>query len=272
MPNTLRVVSPLMEKLTQCDSGNLIALQNLSENIKPFLSLKLIGAGSASDAHQDDLVFASGQATVTYVISGQAAYADSTGKRGLLKQGGVSWVLSGSGAWSRVEPITHNYLAVELSVALAPALENSPPQSAWLDANVVERDGPAGLLIGWFGENTGSFTLPSLMNYAVVHLNANQEWCYEIPANHCVAWVFVVSGALVTPGGEMAANRITLLDCSSGEVNLRATANSIFVVGSNQAFDHDLIAHKNSVHTSSDALQMGIERLAQLEASLEVKS
>lgn len=267
MPNTLRVVRPL-EKFTQCDSGNLIAQQNLSEKIKPFLSLKLIGAGQASDLQQDDLVYASGRATITYVISGQAVYADSTGKRGLLKQGGLSWVLSGAGAWSQITPATNNYLALELSVALAPALENSPTQSAWLDANLIERDGPAGLLVGWFGENKGNFTLPSLMNYALVNLRARQDWSYELPANHRVVWVFVISGALMAAEGEIAANQIRVLDGSSGKIKVRATAGSLFVVGSSQEFAHDLIAHKNSVHTSTDALQLGLDRLAELEVSL----
>jgi redox-sensitive bicupin YhaK (pirin superfamily) len=268
MPNTLRLVSPLAEKLAQYDSGNLIALQNLSKGIQPFLSLKLIGAGPASDSEQNAPVFTSGQALVTYVIAGQAAYEDSTGKRGLLKQGGLSWVLSGGGMWSCIEPVTTNYLAIELCVALAPALENSPPQSAWLDENAIERAGPASLFVGWFGEGRGNFTLPSLMNYALVQLRAQQEWSYPLPANHSVCWVFVVKGSLEADAGKIAANKITLLNCARGKTRLRATADAVFVVGSSQAFGHDLISLNNSVHTSPEALRLGMSRLAALEQSL----
>lgn len=272
MPNTLKVVRPPMETPIPCGSGNLIAQQGLSEAMKPFLSLKLVGASSTKQRPGDDLVFASGQATVTYVLSGQATYADSTGKRGLLKPGGLCWVLSGSGAWSRIQPATDNYLAIELRLALAPALENSPPQSALLDKNWVEREGPARLIIGWFGESKGNFTLPSLMNYAVVNLRARQDWCYGLPANHMFAWVLVVSGRLIINGDEVTANRIVLLDAPRGNIHLHATADTLFVVGSSQAFDHDLIAHQNSVHTSTDALRLAVARLSGLEASIAVNT
>jgi redox-sensitive bicupin YhaK (pirin superfamily) len=271
MPNTLRVVRPQTETLIAYDSGNLIAQQHLCEKMKPFLSLKLIGANTTHDQHRNDLVYSSGQAIITYVLSGQAAYADSTGKRGLLKQGGLSWVLSGAGVWSHMEPATENYLAIELCVALAPALEHSPPQSAWLDAAWVEREGPAALLIGWFGDNKGAFTLPSLMNYAVVNLQARQEWHYTLPANHSVVWVLVVNGSLITEAGEVAANHIVLLEPESRNIRLQATTDSIVVVGSSQTFDHDLMSQENSVHTSSDALRLGRARLSELAASLDVK-
>lgn len=270
MLNTLRVVRPLMEQLAQCDGGNVIALQNLSEKIKPFLSLKLIGTSLLSDTQADIPVFSSGQATITYVIAGQAAYSDSTGKQGLLKQGGLSWLLSGSGVWTRLEPVTDNYLAIELRVALAPALENSPPQTAWLDADVIEREGPAHLFIGWHGESRGNFTLPSLMNYALVNLRARQDWHYQMPANHTCVWIFVISGALATASGEVLANRIALLDGINRHIHLRATADTVFVIGSSQEFDHDLITHNNSVHTSRDALRLGTSRLAELEQTLSV--
>jgi len=268
MPNTLRVVRSLPEKLVQYDSGNIIAQQHFREAINPFLSLKLVGANPARAAQATDPVFASGQATITYVLAGHAVYEDSTGKRGLLKQGDVSWVLSGSGMWSRIEPTAKNYFAIELRVALAPALENSPPQSAWLDAGLVERQGPAALLIGWFGESRANFTLPSLMNCAVIKLSARQEWCYELPTNHSLVWVFVVNGALATAEGEIAANKMLLLNGQDGKIALSASADAVFVVGSSQAFGHDLMARQDSVHTSLDAMKMGIHRLDELKASL----
>lgn len=268
MQHVLKEITSATKKLTLCEHGNLIALQELGEKMKPFVSLKLLRAGSDAKISQAALMPASGQAIITYLIAGQAIYSDSTGKRGALTQDGWSWVISGAGVVSKLEPITSDYLAIQLCIALTPAMENSLPQSAYLNADEMEREGPAQVLIGWHGNHRGKFALPSLMNYVVVHLKARQTWHYEVSTNHHFAWVFLVGGGLATAEGEVTANKITILNRTSEKIRLCATADAVFVIGSSQDFMHDLIFQKNSVHTSREALQLSLETLADLEESL----
>ncbi len=267
MQNALQAIDFAAPKLYQYSQGNLIELQNLSEKLKPFVSLKLLSANSRVKLSQPSLMPASGQAIITYLISGQALYADSTGKSGVLTQDGWSWIISGEGILTTLEPLTTDFLAIQLCIALTPAVENSLPQSAYVGSDAMERDGPAQVLIGWHGNSFSRFALPSLINYLVVNLRARQSWSYELPTNHQFAWVLVLRGAIETTEGEITANKITMLKKNSEKIRLCAMSDAIFVLGSSQLFMHDLICTENSVHTSKESLQIGQEKLARLARS-----
>jgi|GEM_PF-734567 len=271
MQNALKEISPAFKKFDPVDNGNLIAQQNISEKIKPFVSLKLFTANGGVNLVQDSLICASGQAIITYIIAGKAVYSDSTGKRGILKQDAWSWIITGTGAWCAMEPASADYLAIQLCIALTPALENSLPQSVYCDPCVTSAKKTAQILIGWHANDSGEFALPSLMNYLVVHLDSGKHWTYEIPVNHRLVWVFVVSGSLQTEQGEITPNNIALLNTARGKINMCAKADSIFVVGSTQEFMHELMFYKNSVHTSNEALRVGMKGIAELQRHLCIK-
>jgi redox-sensitive bicupin YhaK (pirin superfamily) len=267
MQNSIRKIIPSTKKLDQRYNENLISQQSFEEKMKPFISLKLFTAEDISHA----LTPASGQAIITYVISGEALYVDSTGKRGVLKKNGWSWVIAGSGILYSIEPKTHDYLSIQLCVALSPALENSPPQSRYLDPRLIESDEPAQVLIGRDGSNMGEFSLPSLMNYLVVQLNHTQNWIYELPINHHSLWVAVVSGSLVTDEGEITSSEVIILKNNNRKSMVSATANTVFVLGSAQKFTHEIMCNNNSVHTSAEALSVGLKGIAAAEKSLAYK-
>jgi redox-sensitive bicupin YhaK (pirin superfamily) len=241
--------------------NNLLAAENDVEKIKPFISLNLLSAHSQQG--EPALTPASGQAIITYVIAGEAAYSDSTGKQGRLKKDDWSWVIAGSGIWHSIVPITSDYIGVQVCIALSPALENSPPQSAYLHPELnAPGDDPAKLLIGWHGKNRSDFAIPSQLNYLVVPLKAQQRWSYELPLNHQFAWVAVISGHLATSKGEMLPNSLGIVNRPTAKMDFHAQVDSILVLGSSLEFGHDLIVHQGSVHTSSEALQIGCKGIS----------
>jgi redox-sensitive bicupin YhaK (pirin superfamily) len=249
------------------DKDNLISSHSDAEKIKPFLSLKRFTASTKPGENQPSpnqatLAPASGQAIITYVIAGEAEYSDSTGKRGILKKDGWSWVIAGSGIWHSIEPITSDYVGVQVSIALSPALENSPPQSAYLNPELTTRADPAQVLIGWHGKNRSQFAIPSLTNYFVVHLKAWQRWSYEFPLNHQFAWAAVVSGQVKAGAGEPLPNSVTVFSRPAEKIDFHALTDSILVLGSALEFGHDLISHQGSVHTSTEALQLGLKGIS----------
>jgi redox-sensitive bicupin YhaK (pirin superfamily) len=256
-----------MENSYQQDKDNLLAAVSALEKIKPFISLKIFSAQNLPD--EPALTPASGQAIITYVIAGEASYSDSTGKEGRLKKDDWSWVIAGSGIWHSIEPITRDYVGVQVCIALSPALENSPPQSTYVTPELnLPGDDPAQLLIGWHGKNRSDFAIPSQLNYMVVPLTAQQRWSYELPLNHQFAWAAVISGHLATSKGEMLPNSLSIVNRPTAKMDFHAQVDSIVVLGSSLEFGHDLIFHNSSVHTSTEALQIGFKGISAAGNSL----
>lgn len=258
---SLNDMDPSMEATYQQNKNNLLTSESDVENIKPFISLKTFTARNLRS--EPTLTPASGQAIITYVIAGEAAYSDSTGKQGRLKKDDWSWVIAGSGIWHSIEPITSDYIGVQVCIALSPALENSPPQSAYLtpEQNALGDD-PARLLIGWHGKQRSDFATPSQLNYLIVRLSAQQRWSYELPLNHQFAWAAMLSGCVTTSAGEMLPNRLSVFTRPTDKMDFHAQADSIVVLGSSLEFGHDLIVHQDSVHTSNEALQLGFKGIS----------
>lgn len=261
MNTSLNESDSSMEATYLQHKNNLFAAESNVEKIKPFVSLNLLS--TQRQQGEPALTPASGQAIITYVIAGEATYSDSTGKQGRLQKDGWAWVIAGAGIWHSIEPITRDYIAVQVCIALSPALENSPPQSAYLHPELnAPGDDPARLLIGWHGKNRSDFAIPSQLNYLVVPLKAQQHWSYELPLNHQFAWVAVVSGLVTTSEGKTLPNSMSIFNRSTAKMDFHAQADSILVLGSSLEFGHDLIFQNSSVHTSNEALQIGYKGIS----------
>lgn len=237
------------------DEGNLFSALGNPDQIKPFVSFKLL---SAKDAGATAV---SGQAVIVYVLAGEAAYSDSTGKRATLKPGGWCWIIAGSGLRYAIDQLTPDYQAVQVCIALSPALETSPPQSACQEPASQTQDCTQ-VLVGWHDKNRSNFAIPSQLNYLVVHLKAGQTWSYELPLNHRFGWLAPVSGELESDAGKLLPGKLAVVNRPTTKIELQAGADSILVVGSAMEFGYDLLFHQNSVHTSIEALTLGLKGIA----------
>lgn len=260
------------EAVFQQKSDNVITVKNDLARIKPFISLTRFTSRGKPLPGQPTLIPASGKAIISYVIKGEARYSDSTGKHGKLKKDGWCRIMAGSGMWYSIEPLSSDYVGMQLCIALSPALENSPPQSTYLDADPTASYDPAQVLIGWHGQGRSKFATPSLINYLVVHLNAGQRWSYEFPLNHQFAWVANVMGRVKTTGDDLLENHFTLFNKPTEKIEFHALVDSILVLGSSADFDHDLIFQNGSVHTSSEALHVGFNGISEAGKILRTRS
>jgi redox-sensitive bicupin YhaK (pirin superfamily) len=254
-------LSPISTETYQNSQDNLISNLIDAANIKPFVSLKYLTNPTKA--------VASGSAIITYVVSGETIYSDTTGKSGTLKKNEWSWMIAGSGIGYSLTPQTPDYLAVQVCIALSPALENSLPQSAYLASFATTQKNPVEVLIGWHGSSRGEFAYPSLINYFVVHLKAQQQWKFELPLNHQFSWAATVSGHVQTAEGKNLPNHAALLDQSSKKIVFLALTDSILVLGSSPDFGYDLVFQNNSVHTSPETLRKGLEGIAVAEKILK---
>lgn len=260
MNNSQNNLSPIAEETFQRSQDNLIDGLTDEAHIRPFVSLKYLTNPTKT--------LASGSAIITYVISGEAVYSDTTGKHGTLKKNEWSWMLAGSGIGYSIAPTTPEFLAVQVCIALSPALENSPPQSAYLSAAATTRENPVEVLMGWHGLNRGEFAYPSLINYFVIRLKAQQQWKFELPLNHQFSWAAVVSGHVQTAEGKNLSSQASRLDQPSRKTIFHALTDSILVLGSSPEFGYDLMLKNNSVHTSQEALHLGLKGIAAAEKIL----
>jgi redox-sensitive bicupin YhaK (pirin superfamily) len=248
----------------------MVSPSDLGEVLKPFIFLDRFEVPAGGQPPQFGMHPHSGIATLTYLMSGQSNYEDTTGEegaRGTLPTGGVEWMMAGGGVWHTGAPLNaERVMGFQLWVAMPPELELAPAHSIYLGPESVPQAGPVRVLLGSYGGQTSPIPAPSNIAYLGVHLKAGQTWRFEPTAGHTVAWVAVGEGALTAPEN-MRTGDLVVFDASGGSVTFEADTDTAFVLGSGVQHPHDLFMGPYSVHTSAQALhqgQLGIRQRAQL--------
>jgi redox-sensitive bicupin YhaK (pirin superfamily) len=248
----------------------LMSPSDLGQVLKPFVFLDLFDieagrfAGFGLHPH-------SGIATLTYLWEGSVGYQDTTGVTGILPQGGVEWFKAGGGAWhGGGGGQTGRARGFQLWIALPPDQELGPAESIYMAPQDIRREGPASVLLGKLGHGASRLPAPSSANYLAVRLKAGEAWRYEPPTGHTVCWIALASGSLGVPerveGGELVA-----FEASNAGVDVRAEADTEFVLGSAASHPYDLALGSHSVHTSAAALAASERHIAEIEVQLVLK-
>jgi redox-sensitive bicupin YhaK (pirin superfamily) len=241
---------------------------DLGQVLKPFVFLDLFdtqaGSFSGFGLHPH-----SGIATVTYLFEGSTRYEDTTGATGVLPEGGVEWFKAGGGAWhGGGAGETGRTRGFQLWIALPPEHELGPVESIYQAPGEIAQEGPARVLLGVHGAAASPLKAPSAMTYLAVSLKAGESWRYQPPADHTGAWLAVAKGALATPELVETSELVTF-EASNAAIDIRATEDAEFVLGSAVGHPHDLVLGYYSVHTSPASLQAGERRIAEIGSRLE---
>ncbi|SEL57388.1 Redox-sensitive bicupin YhaK, pirin superfamily [Pseudoxanthomonas sp. GM95] len=242
----------------------LISPNGLGRTLKPFVLLDVFqkdGAASRFGLHPH-----SGIATVTYVAEGTANYTDPSGESGILADGSLEWMKAGRGMWHAGGSEAGALIGIQLWVALPPALELTPYESAYIAADQIDSDGPARVLLGTSGTVGSRIDVDLPVNYFAVSLAAGSSWSYRAPAGHRVLWLAVVKGHLVSP--EVAHGELVVFDETDAPVMLTTNVDTIFVIGSAEPHEHDLVMGRYSIHTSGEALAAGERQIEELAVQL----
>ena len=207
----------------------LMSPSDLGEHLKPFVFLDHFEAESSSfggfGMHPH-----SGIATLTWMMQGSASYEDTTGKEGVLPEGGVEWMQAGGGVWHSSSPTAGTAMrGFQLWVALPPTHENAAAYSSYMAPEAIPQNGPARVLLGQYGDAKSTVAPPSDMNYLAVNLKAGESWTYLPPAGHTVAWAALSRGTVSV--GELAdapmtAGEMVVFDQSAGGISFKALENS----------------------------------------------
>lgn len=246
----------------------LVSPSDLGQRIKPFVFLDLFDTRDLSAFPRFGWHPHSGIATLTFLLEGEVAYSDSTGKSGILPEGGVEWMRAGNGVWHTGTPVGDEpKLGFQLWVALPPAEENAPPESIYLDPCQVPQQGPARVLLGRHDGARSGIPVPADMTYLGVKLQAGQQWTYTPNAQQQVAWLAVASGAL-RAGEPVSAGELVIFADSTLPIEITADEDTSFVVGSAVRHPHELWLGNYSVHTSQERLIQGEAEIRRLGIAL----
>lgn len=246
----------------------LVSPGDLGDLLKPFVFLDLFSSKADSPAGGFGMHPHSGIATLTFMIAGEVVYEDTTGKNGVLPAGGVEWMRAGNGVWHKGTPIGNSaMLGFQLWIALPEAEENAPAESLYLAPSEVPQVGPVRVLLGSYGDARSTIPAPADMTYVAVQLKDGERWCYTPPQGHTVAWL-AVNAARLEADGPITAGEIAVFEASNEAIDLVATGDTSFVLGSAVKHPHALVTGHYSVHTSKETLAQGEAEIRRIGSQL----
>jgi redox-sensitive bicupin YhaK (pirin superfamily) len=239
----------------------------LAELLKPFVFLDIF---STTEADRGDLRLHphSGLATLTYLMGGNVQIEDTTGKTGLIGEGGVEWFHAGEGAWhgggaSKDGPCR----GYQLWVALPPEQELGEVKSVYLPKDEVPHIGPATVLLGGYQGVVSPLRAPSDLTYLAVRLQSGEKWRYEPPIAHTVCFVALGRGTLKVPE-TIDTGEFVAFEPSNGSIEFEAATDVEFVLGSAVRHPYPLSLGHYSVHTCPEALRKGEARIEEIRQRL----
>jgi redox-sensitive bicupin YhaK (pirin superfamily) len=246
----------------------LVSPSDVGELIKPFVFLDYF---DIDPKHMPAIGFHphSGIATLTLLLEGQVSYEETSGTKGVIEPRGVEWMRAAGGVWHTGGVVgTARAKGYQLWVALPPDMESIESAAQYLGGEHFRSQGPARVILGRLGKAISEVSSPPTMNYLDVALKKGEQWRYEPPHDHTVAWVAVHKGRLAMPEivdkGELA-----VLEESSGALGFEALEDTGFVLGSAIKHPHDLVLGMYSVHTSKRALDQGEATIAEIGRRLQ---
>jgi redox-sensitive bicupin YhaK (pirin superfamily) len=238
----------------------LISPHDLGELLKPFVFLDAFDV-EAAGAPRFGIHPHSGIATFSALITGCFSYEDTTGKSGVLQEGGVEWMRAGRGVWHDGAPASDGRIAgYQLWVALPPALELAEPESVYLPPAAVPQVGPARVLLGSLDGVRSPVPAPEGMTYLMVTLADGESWTYTPAPGERVAFAAVHVGALRTPA-PLRAGELGVFAPSDAPVCVHADGFTRFVFGAARPHPYPLVTGRSSVHTTPAALAAGEQRI-----------
>lgn len=239
---------------------------DLGQYIKPFVFLDLFdmsASGARMGMHPH-----SGIATVTVILDGALEFRETTGREGVLPEGGVEWMSAGGGVWHTGGAVEGGRVrGYQLWLALPPEDENSPAQSLYLSPDQVPASGPARVIIGSYQGITSPIQPRASINYLHVRLNDGEHWRYIPPADHDVAWLAVSDGALQV-ADSIVHRQMAVFEHGNQPIDFLAQGPTQFVLGSAARHPYPLVTGYYSVHTNADALRRGESEIERIGAGL----
>lgn len=246
----------------------LVSPSDLGMLIKPFVFLDQI-VMKPNGAKELGMHPHSGIATVTIIHEGSVSYRETTGANGVLSSGDIEWMRASGGVWHGGGLVGEKTVkGHQLWLSLPPHLENIESESRYIRKSDIQSVGSARLILGEYAGRKSGIPSPENINYFDVELKAGEEWSYQTPTGHDIAWLSIIEGELTVNSDPVTSGEMAILEEGDGIVNFKIKSDSRFVFGSAIKHPYELHLGNYSVHTSKEALIKGEANIKQLGKSL----
>jgi redox-sensitive bicupin YhaK (pirin superfamily) len=269
---TIQRIHPAMRD----DIGDLITQRPVPgphlDQIDPFLFLNHHGP-QVYPPHNGGLPFGPhphrGFETVTFILDGLLAHRDSAGHENVIGPGGVQWMTAGRGlVHAEVSPRefldTGGPLEIlQLWVNLPPALKMTEPRYIGLQKDAIPTvemdDGRVrmNLISGQWGGVTGPVESLTGVFMSTVEMDAGGELYLDGLLERNL-FLYVVRGVVQTASDTVSAFHLCEFDREGDGIRLRASHDSVLLLGHAFPIDEPVVAHGPFVMNTREEIQQAV--------------
>ena len=212
----------------------------------------------------------SGVATVTIPYDCNLHHADSGGNFGVIHDGGLQWMASGSGIWHReeYEPKSARIGIHQLWVLLPPGEEEADTRYFNLQPGDIPSSGNTRVMLGEYQQAESAADISQDVSYLDVELGAGDSWQFSPPPSQSRGFVFCREGSILVDGMEVGTEDFAQFEESEQTIEISSPTGGKFVVATAQPWPHRLVHEYGQMHTNRRSLDNSKVVIGQLRAEL----
>ncbi|WP_198655775.1 pirin family protein [Salinicola sp. CR57] len=207
--------------------------------------------------------------TVTFILEGSLAHADSADHQSVIHAGGVQWMTAGSGiVHAEISP--PEFLRdggpleiLQLWINLPARLKMSEPryiglQQASIPAIALAGGGELNLIAGEFEGQRGPVESLTDVFMSTLTLTAGASPTLPAPAGRQV-FLYLIDGEVSVGGDDVKAQHLIELETQGDRVELTATTESRLIFGHAAVIDEPVVSHGPFVMNTREEIVAAID-------------
>ncbi|WP_462381384.1 pirin family protein [Pseudomonas sp. Marseille-QA0892] len=242
------------------------------EHLNPFLFLNHHGP-QVYPANNRGLPFGPhphrGFETVTFILEGELAHADTGGHESIIEAGGIQWMTAGSGlVHSELSPEAFKKRGgpleiLQLWVNLPARLKMTTPRYVGLQRDeipAVRTDdglGEVNVISGRLGDQTGPVASLTSVFMSTVALNTGGRIRFENLGGR-VVFLYVVRGSVRVGDADMRAYQLAEMNEGGDTLEFNATEDALVLFGHADPIEEPVVAHGPFVMNTTDEIHQAI--------------
>ncbi|MBK6859109.1 MAG: pirin family protein [Saprospiraceae bacterium] len=208
--------------------------------------------------------------TITFAYKGSVEHHDSKGNHGIINPGDVQWMTAGGGVLHKeYHEQTFNrtggaFEMLQLWINLPKMHKMTPAKyQSILHENKPKKDlpnemGSIHIVAGEFDNLKGIASVFSPVHLYDIHLKKGGDFSFNLPENFN-SGVLVVDGSIVINDFEAPENHYVQLKNESGEINIKASKDSILLVLSGEPLNEPYVSYGPFVMNTEEEIKQAIE-------------
>lgn len=258
------------------DIGDLVTRRPLPgpslDQLDPFLFLNHHGP-QVYPANNQGLPFGPhphrGFETVTFILEGSLAHADSAKHQSVIHKGGVQWMTAGSGiVHAEISPA--EFLReggpleiLQLWINLPARLKMSEPRYVGLQQDSIPTialpgGGELNLIAGEWGDTSGPIETLTNVFMSTLKLPAGSREQLPVAAGRQV-FLYVVSGDVTVSGESTKPHQLVELDREGESIVIEAASDAQLLFGHGDVIDEPVYSHGPFVMNTREEIVQAVE-------------